>query len=55
VVKTLADPALKQRFLELGQEITPLDKQTPAALRAHQEAEIKKWWPIVKAANIKAE
>jgi tripartite-type tricarboxylate transporter receptor subunit TctC len=55
VVKALADPALRQRFLELGQEITPLDKQNPAALRTHQEAEIQKWWPIVKAANIKAE
>jgi tripartite-type tricarboxylate transporter receptor subunit TctC len=55
VVKALADPALKQRFLELGQDISPLDKQSPAALRVHQEAEIKKWWPIVKAANIKAE
>jgi tripartite-type tricarboxylate transporter receptor subunit TctC len=55
VVKALTDPALKQRFLELGQEITPLDKQSPIALRAHQEAEIKKWWPIVKAANIKAD
>jgi tripartite-type tricarboxylate transporter receptor subunit TctC len=55
VVKALADPALRQRFLELGQEITPLDKQSPAALRTHQEAEIQKWWPIVKAANIKAE
>jgi tripartite-type tricarboxylate transporter receptor subunit TctC len=55
VVKALADAALKQRFAELGQEISPLDKQSPAALGVHQEAEIKKWWPIVKAANIKAE
>jgi tripartite-type tricarboxylate transporter receptor subunit TctC len=55
VVKALADPALRQRFLELGQEITPLDRQSPGALRTHQEAEIQKWWPIVKAADIKAE
>jgi tripartite-type tricarboxylate transporter receptor subunit TctC len=55
VVEALADPALRQRFLEMGQEITPLDRQSPAALRAHQQAEIKKWWPIVKAANIRAE
>jgi tripartite-type tricarboxylate transporter receptor subunit TctC len=55
VVKALADPALKHRFLDLGQEISPPDKQSPSALRVHQEAEIKKWWPIVKAANIKAE
>ncbi|THD68576.1 MAG: tripartite tricarboxylate transporter substrate binding protein BugD [Bradyrhizobium sp.] len=55
IVKALADPNLRQRFLELGQEIPPLDKQSPAALRSHQEAEIQKWWPIVKAANIRAE
>jgi hypothetical protein len=29
--------------------------QTPEALRAHQKAEIAKWWPIIKAAGIKVE
>jgi tripartite-type tricarboxylate transporter receptor subunit TctC len=51
----LADPAVQRRFLELGQETPPPDKQTAAALKEHQTAEIAKWWPIVKAANIKAE
>jgi tripartite-type tricarboxylate transporter receptor subunit TctC len=51
----LADPAVQRRFLELGQETPPPDKQTPAALKEHQTAEIAKWWPIVKAANIRAE
>jgi tripartite-type tricarboxylate transporter receptor subunit TctC len=51
----LADPAVQRRFLELGQETPPPDKQTPAALKEHQTAEIAKWWPIVKTANIKAE
>jgi hypothetical protein len=46
---------VQQRFLELGQETPPPDRQTPAALKGHQTAEIEKWWPIVKAANIKAE
>jgi tripartite-type tricarboxylate transporter receptor subunit TctC len=55
IVAALADPALQQRFLELGQETPPLDRQTPSALKSHQTAEIEKWWPIVKAANIKAE
>jgi tripartite-type tricarboxylate transporter receptor subunit TctC len=55
VVTALADPALKKRFEELGQEISPVDKQSPQALREHQTAEIAKWWPIVKAANIRAE
>src|SRR6478672_1293667 len=51
----LADKALQQRFLELGQETPPPARQTPAALKSHQTAEIGKWWPILKAANIKAE
>jgi tripartite-type tricarboxylate transporter receptor subunit TctC len=55
VVAALADPSVQQRFLELGQETPPPDRQTPSALKRHQTAEIEKWWPIVKAANIKAE
>jgi tripartite-type tricarboxylate transporter receptor subunit TctC len=51
----LADRAVQARFLELGQETPPPERQTPAALKAHQAEEIAKWWPIVKAANIKAE
>jgi len=55
VRKALADPAVQARFLELGQETPAPERQTPAALKEHQTAEILKWWPIVKAANIKAE
>ena len=55
IVDTLADPGVRSRFAELGQEIFPLEQQTPEALGAHQKAEIAKWWPIVKAANIKGE
>ncbi|MEA2885045.1 MAG: hypothetical protein QOH32_4301 [Bradyrhizobium sp.] len=51
----LADTAVQRRFLELGQETPPPERQTPAILKAHQSEEIAKWWPIVKAANIRAE
>jgi hypothetical protein len=46
---------VRQRLAELGQEIYPRDQQTPQALDALQRAEIAKWWPIIKAANIKAD
>jgi tripartite-type tricarboxylate transporter receptor subunit TctC len=55
VVETLADPAVRRRLNDAGQEIWPPEKQTPEALAAQQKAEIEKWWPIIKAANIKAE
>jgi tripartite-type tricarboxylate transporter receptor subunit TctC len=55
VVTALADPSLRARLADLGQEIFPPDQQTPEALRTLQKAEIAKWWPIIKAAGIKAE
>ncbi len=55
VVETLADPSVRRRFADVGQEVWPRDKQTPQALAAQQQAEIEKWWPIIKAANIRAE
>ena len=55
VEDALADPTVRQRFAELGLEIPPREQQTPEALAAHHKAEIEKWWPIIKAANIKVE
>jgi tripartite-type tricarboxylate transporter receptor subunit TctC len=55
LMKALADPATKKRLIDIGQEIFPPEQQTPEALRSFQQAEIDKWWPIIKAANIKAE
>ena len=49
----LADSMVRTRLAELGQEIFPRDQQTPEALGAFQEAEVEKWWPVIKAANIK--
>jgi hypothetical protein len=46
---------VRQRFNELGIQISPIDQQSPDALRAYQKAEAERWWPIIKAANIKAE
>jgi tripartite-type tricarboxylate transporter receptor subunit TctC len=54
-VGALAEPAVRQRLADLGQQIVPSDEQTPAALATLQRAEIQKWWPIIKAAGIRAE
>jgi len=54
-VKTLADPATRQKLEAQGFEIPAREQQTPQALGAYQKAEIEKWWPVVKAAGIKPE
>jgi tripartite-type tricarboxylate transporter receptor subunit TctC len=55
VVDALADAGVRERLAELGQEIPALDQQSPQGLAVFQKAEIEKWWPLIKAANIKAE
>jgi tripartite-type tricarboxylate transporter receptor subunit TctC len=51
----LADAGVGRRLAELGFELPPAEQQSPEALAAHQKAEIDRWWPTIKAANIKAE
>ena len=53
--EALADAGVRKRLSDLGQIIPPPAQQTPEALAAHQKAEIDKWWPVIKAANIKIE
>ena len=55
VVQALSDPTVRQRFGELGLDIPPRERQTPDALAAYHRAEIEKWWPVIKGANIKIE
>ena len=54
-VEAMSDPLVRQRFADVGQEIFPREQQTPEALAALQKAEIEKWWPVIKGANIKGE
>jgi len=51
----LADPTVRARLAHLGQEIFPREQQSADALAALHKTEIEKWWPIIKAAHIKAE
>jgi tripartite-type tricarboxylate transporter receptor subunit TctC len=55
VVKALADPLVRRRLGDIGQDIPPPDQQSPQALSAHHKAEVEKWWPIIREANIKPE
>ncbi len=55
VMAALGDPGIRQRLETLGQVIFPRDQENPTALAAYQKAEAEKWWPIIKAAGIKAE
>ena len=55
MVQVLAGPAARERFADLGIQIAPLVQQSPEALRELQKAEMQRWWPIIKASNIKAE
>jgi tripartite-type tricarboxylate transporter receptor subunit TctC len=55
VVASLSTPKVRERLESQGMEIATREKQTPEALAAIQQAEIKKWWPIIEAAGIKPE
>jgi tripartite-type tricarboxylate transporter receptor subunit TctC len=55
IVETMADPGVRSRLMDLGQEIFPREQQTPAALGAINKADIEKWWPIIKAAGVRSE
>ncbi len=55
VADALADPAVRKRMAEIGQELPARDQQTPEAFGAYHKSEIEKWWPIIKAANIRPE
>ena len=55
VVNALADPTVRKRLTDIAQDIFPRDQLTPEALGAFHRAEAAKWWPIIKAAGIKAE
>jgi tripartite-type tricarboxylate transporter receptor subunit TctC len=54
-VEALADPRVSRLLSDIGLETPSQELRTPEGVRAFQKAEVEKWWPIIKAANIKAE
>jgi tripartite-type tricarboxylate transporter receptor subunit TctC len=55
MVAALADPAVRKRFSDLGLDVASREQQTPEGLAAFHKAEIDKWWPIIRAAGVKAD
>jgi len=53
--RILNEPAVRTRFAQLGLDMASPEQQTPEGLAAFHKAEIEKWWPTIKSANIKAE
>ena len=51
----LSNPAVRQRFSDLGLDVFARDRQTSQVLGTIVKGDIEKWWPIIKAANIKGE
>jgi tripartite-type tricarboxylate transporter receptor subunit TctC len=53
--KVLTDPSVLKRLADIGQEIPSPERQTAQALATYQTEEIARWWPVIKAADIRAE
>ena len=47
----LRDPGVASKFAELGAQIVPEAKQTPAGLRDWVKSEIDKWGPVIRKAG----
>jgi tripartite-type tricarboxylate transporter receptor subunit TctC len=54
-VDALNDPAARKQLENLGLQMPLKDQLSPEALGTWQKAEIAKWWPMIKAANVKVD
>ena len=54
-IDALGDGEVRKQLENLGLQMPPADRLTPEALGAWQKAEIERWWPIIKAANVKVD
>jgi tripartite-type tricarboxylate transporter receptor subunit TctC len=54
-LNALSDPTVRKQLENLGLQMPPADQSTPEALGTWQKAEIAKWWPLIKAANVRVD
>jgi tripartite-type tricarboxylate transporter receptor subunit TctC len=54
-IDALNDPAIRKQLENLGLQMPPSDQLSPDALGVWQKAEIAKWWPMIKAANVRVD
>ncbi len=54
LVEAMKDSNVRKRFADLGQDIPAGEGLSQQALSRHHKAEIDKWWPIIKAAGLRA-
>jgi tripartite-type tricarboxylate transporter receptor subunit TctC len=54
-IDALNDSEVRRKLENLGLQMPPKDELTPEALAIWQKAEIAKWWPMIKAADVKLE
>src|SRR5712671_801135 len=54
-VDALNDPGVRKQLENIGLQMPPKDQLTPQALGDWQKAEIAKWWPMIKAANVRVD
>jgi len=54
-VEALNDPGVRKQLENLGLQMPPKDQLSPGALGAWQKVEIAKWWPMIKAADVKVD
>jgi tripartite-type tricarboxylate transporter receptor subunit TctC len=55
IAGSLSDPTVIKQLTKMGLVLATREQQTPAALAAFHKAETEKWWPIIKAADIKTQ
>lgn len=55
VREALADPSVRRRIQDVGQELPPLEQQSPEGLATHHKASTERWWPVIRAAKLRPE